>query len=239
MNLNFNHNFNQTPIFSNQPQLKILFIKQLFSNHNHNSYRNTKNSLNKCSKTNARGRSRVPALLEATETMAKLWLERWWWLSSAVYLLLLSLLLLCPPSAGFILTDFWVVLFLQERRQWFFLWFSLLFSVFWVVLHWFSFFFLAGTKTMARLICDSPLPFSPSLCIYIFWVYALFLFCDLLCFWVFCLGLASVLPLPIFIFHPSVLGLFVPLCFLGFTWVFFVLCSGFFFPFYRDPAACL
>ena len=79
------------------------------------------------------------------------------------------------------------------------------------------FFFLAGTKTMARLICDSPLPFSPSLCIYIFWVYALFLFCDLLCFWVFCLGLASVLPLPIFIFHPSVLGLFVPLCFLGFT----------------------
>ena len=79
-------------------------------------------------------------MLEATETMAKLWLERWWWLSSAVYLLLLSLLLLCPPSAGFILTDFWVVLFLQERRQWFFLWFSLLFSVFWVVLHWFSFF---------------------------------------------------------------------------------------------------
>ena len=38
-NLNFNHSFNQTPIFSNQPQLKILFIKQLFSNHN--SYRNT------------------------------------------------------------------------------------------------------------------------------------------------------------------------------------------------------
>jgi len=112
--------------------------------------------------------------------MAKLWLERWWWLSSAVYLLLLSLLLLCPPSAGF---DFWVVLFLQERRQWLFLCFSLLFFVFWVVLHWFSF-FLAGTKTMAGLICDSPLPFSPSLCIYIFCVYALFLFCDLLCFWV-------------------------------------------------------
>jgi len=99
--------------------------------------------------------------------MAKLWLERWWWLS----------------SAGFILTDFWVVLFLQERRQWLFLCFSLLFFVFWVVLHWFSF-FLAGTKTMAGLICDSPLPFSPSLCIYFFCVYALFLFCDLLCFWV-------------------------------------------------------
>ena len=26
-NLNFNHSFNQTPIFSNQPQLKVLFIK--------------------------------------------------------------------------------------------------------------------------------------------------------------------------------------------------------------------
>jgi len=43
-NLNFNHSFNQTPIFSNQPQLKVLFIKQLFSNHNHNSNRNTKHT---------------------------------------------------------------------------------------------------------------------------------------------------------------------------------------------------
>jgi len=41
-NINFNHSFNQTSIFSNQPQLKVPFIKQLFSNHNHNSYRNTK-----------------------------------------------------------------------------------------------------------------------------------------------------------------------------------------------------
>jgi hypothetical protein len=44
-NLNFNHSFNQTSIFSNQPQLKVLFIKQLFSNHNHNSNRNTKHTL--------------------------------------------------------------------------------------------------------------------------------------------------------------------------------------------------
>jgi hypothetical protein len=44
-NLNFNHSFNQTAIFSNQPQLKVFFIKQLFSNHNHNSYRNTKHTL--------------------------------------------------------------------------------------------------------------------------------------------------------------------------------------------------
>jgi hypothetical protein len=36
-NLNFNHSFNQTLIFSNQPQLKVLFIKQLFSNLNHNT----------------------------------------------------------------------------------------------------------------------------------------------------------------------------------------------------------
>jgi hypothetical protein len=34
-NLNFNHSFNQTYIFPNQPQLKTLFIKILFSNHNH------------------------------------------------------------------------------------------------------------------------------------------------------------------------------------------------------------
>jgi hypothetical protein len=46
LNLNFNHSFNQTPIFSNQPQLKVLFIKQFFSNHNHNRYRNTKHTLN-------------------------------------------------------------------------------------------------------------------------------------------------------------------------------------------------
>jgi hypothetical protein len=44
-NLNFNYSFNQTPIFLNKPQLKVLFIKQLFSNHNHNSYRNTKHTL--------------------------------------------------------------------------------------------------------------------------------------------------------------------------------------------------
>jgi hypothetical protein len=43
-NLNFNHSFNQTYIFPNQPQLKVLFIKQFFSNHNHNSYRNTKHT---------------------------------------------------------------------------------------------------------------------------------------------------------------------------------------------------
>jgi hypothetical protein len=43
-NLNFNHSFNQTPIFSNQPELKVLFIKQFFSNHNHNSYHNTKHT---------------------------------------------------------------------------------------------------------------------------------------------------------------------------------------------------
>jgi len=36
------HTLNQTYIFPNQPQLKVFFIKQLFSNHNHNSYRNTK-----------------------------------------------------------------------------------------------------------------------------------------------------------------------------------------------------
>jgi hypothetical protein len=29
-NLNFNPSFNQTYIFPNQPQLKVLFIKQLF-----------------------------------------------------------------------------------------------------------------------------------------------------------------------------------------------------------------
>jgi hypothetical protein len=34
------HTLNQTYIFPNQPQLKVFFIKQLFSNHN--SYRNTK-----------------------------------------------------------------------------------------------------------------------------------------------------------------------------------------------------
>jgi hypothetical protein len=44
-NLNFNHNFNQTSIFSNQSQLKVIFIKQLFSNHNRSSYRNTKCTL--------------------------------------------------------------------------------------------------------------------------------------------------------------------------------------------------
>jgi len=35
---------------------------------------------------------------------------------------------------------------------------------------WFSvvLFFFAGTKTMAGLICDSPLPFSPSLCIFLY-----------------------------------------------------------------------
>jgi hypothetical protein len=44
-NLNFNQSFNQTYIFPNRPQLKVLFIKQLFSNHNHNSYHNTKHTL--------------------------------------------------------------------------------------------------------------------------------------------------------------------------------------------------
>ena len=44
-NFNFNHSFNQTPIFSNQTQLKTLFIKQFFLNHNHNSYYNTKHTL--------------------------------------------------------------------------------------------------------------------------------------------------------------------------------------------------
>jgi hypothetical protein len=29
-NLNFNHSFNQTYIFPNQPQLKVLFIKIIF-----------------------------------------------------------------------------------------------------------------------------------------------------------------------------------------------------------------
>jgi hypothetical protein len=43
-NLNFNYSFNHTYIFPNQHQLKVLFIKQLFSNHNHNSYRNTKHT---------------------------------------------------------------------------------------------------------------------------------------------------------------------------------------------------
>jgi hypothetical protein len=41
-NLNFNHSFNQIPIFLNQSQLKIFFIKQFFSNYNYNNYRNTK-----------------------------------------------------------------------------------------------------------------------------------------------------------------------------------------------------
>jgi len=45
-NLNFNHSFNQISIFSNQPQLKILFIKKKFKNYNHNNYRKIKNTLN-------------------------------------------------------------------------------------------------------------------------------------------------------------------------------------------------
>jgi hypothetical protein len=42
LNLNFNHNFNQSLNFTNILQLKLLFIKQVFSNHIHNSYFNTK-----------------------------------------------------------------------------------------------------------------------------------------------------------------------------------------------------
>ena len=45
-NPNFKSILNQTYIFPTQPQLKVLFIKQLFSNHNHNIYRNTKHTLN-------------------------------------------------------------------------------------------------------------------------------------------------------------------------------------------------
>jgi len=66
---------------------------------------------------------------------------------------------------------------MKASRQWW-CWLSITFGL--VAF----FFFLAGTKTVAGLICDSLLPFSHSLCIYIFLVYALFLFCDLLCFWV-------------------------------------------------------
>ena len=79
---------------------------------------------------------------------------------------------------------------------------------------WFSgvLFSLAGTKTMAGLIRDSPLPFSPSLCIYFFWVYALFLFCGLLCFWVVFFGLCFVFGL-IFLVLTLFLGWF--LFFLG------------------------
>jgi hypothetical protein len=44
-NFNFNHSFNQTYIFPNQPQLKIFFIKQFFLNHHHNRYRSTKHTL--------------------------------------------------------------------------------------------------------------------------------------------------------------------------------------------------
>jgi len=43
-NLNLNNTFNQTFIFSIQPQLKVLFIKYFFSNYNHNNYRNTKHT---------------------------------------------------------------------------------------------------------------------------------------------------------------------------------------------------
>jgi hypothetical protein len=86
--------------------------------------------------------------------------------------------------------------------------------------------FLAGTKT--GLIRDSPLPFSPFLCIY-FLVYALFFFGFLLCFGLmfpfltlYCFGLC-----------------FVCSAFLGwllsFFWVFLPPCARFSAPFYRDP----
>jgi hypothetical protein len=96
------------------------------------------------------------------ETMAKLWLADT--TSSPLLLLLLSFASvstvcfrfpaafeMMKTLAGFILTDFRVVLFLQERRQWLFLCFSLLFSV-----YIFCFVFVLVLPLFFDLVFDPP-----------------------------------------------------------------------------------
>jgi len=97
-------------------------------------------------------------------------------------------------------------------------------------LFWFWVFVVCRDEGIGRAntrLCVLLLSCSLRLSVYYFflWIYALFFLCSFLRFLVFCLGLASVLPLPVFVFHPIGSWPVSPSLFSGFflwvfTWVF-------------------